>query len=171
MFRFGLALFVVASAVFLQTPYCVVAQEDVAAASVQGIVTEKPTEGRSVDLGDGRFMVPYTATIPGTEVEFSMEPIPGGTFTMGNENGEDDQQPAFKVELKPFWIAKHEVTWAEYKRYMQMEKAIKVLQATGVRVVDDSNEIDAVTAPSSLCLLYTSPSPRDLSTSRMPSSA
>ena len=150
MFRFGLALFVVASAVFLQTPYCVVAQEDVAAASVQGIVTEKPTEGRSVDLGDGRFMVPYTATIPGTEVEFSMEPIPGGTFTMGNENGEDDQQPAFKVELKPFWIAKHEVTWAEYKRYMQMEKAIKALQATGVRVVDDSNEIDAVTAPSSL---------------------
>ena len=33
---------------------------------------------------------------------------------------------------------------------MQMEKAIKALQATGVRVVDDSNKIDAVTAPSSL---------------------
>ena len=29
----------------------------------------------------------------------------------------------------------------------------------------------ALTLPTSICLLYTSPSPRDLSTSRMPSSA
>ena len=41
---------------------------------------------------------------------------------------------------------------------------------------DDSNNIVEVGAASSLslpitCLLYTSPSPRDLSTSRMPSSA
>ena len=152
MIRFGLVLCVVMSVVFSQTSHCAVAQEDTGdvTASVEGIVTEKPTEGRSVDLGDGRFMVPYTATIPGTEVKFQMEPIPGGTFKMGNEDGEDDEQPVFNVELKPFLIAKYEITWAEYKRYMQMEKAIKALQATGVRIVDDSNKIDAVTAPSSL---------------------
>ena len=33
------------------------------------------------------------------------------------------------------------------------------------------NKITALIGPSGCCLLYTSPSPRDLSTSRMPSSA
>ena len=124
-------------------------QEDTEA-TLQGVVSEKPTEGRFVDLGDGRFMVPYKTTIPGTGIEFSMEPIPGGTFTMGRADGDDDEQPTFKVQLKPYWMAKYEITWAEYKRYMQMEKALKSLQASGVRIVDDSNRIDAVTAPSSL---------------------
>ena len=34
-----------------------------------------------------------------------------------------------------------------------------------------SNKVTALAGESSTCLLYTSPSPRDLSTSRMPSSA
>jgi len=148
MFRFGLSFCVVALLVFSQTAHPAMAQED--SEAVQGLVTEKPTEGRFVDLGNGKFMVPYTATIPGTEIEFAMEPIPGGSFQMGNEDGDDDEQPTFKVELKPFWIAKYEITWGEYQRYMQMEKAIKALQATGVRVVEADNEIDAVTAPSAL---------------------
>ena len=117
---------------------------------MQGIVSEKPTEGRFVELEDGKFMVPYTTKIPGTEIEFSMEPIPGGEFVMGNPDGEDDEQPVFKVKIEPFWMAKYEITWAEYKRYMQMEKAIKALQATGVRIVNDDNKIDAVTCPSAL---------------------
>ena len=39
--------------------------------------------------------------------------------------------------------------------------------------VDETQELDAASSPvnDELCLLYTSPSPRDLSTSRMPSSA
>lgn len=151
MYRFS-NLFVIALVVFVQAVNFSSGQEGNAKAdiSVQGIVTEKPTEGRSVDLGDGRFMVPYVSKIPGTEIEFSMVPIPGGTFEMGNEDGEDDEQPTFKVELKPFWIAKYEITWSEYKRYMQMEKALKALQESGVRIVDESNKVDAVTAPSAL---------------------
>ena len=115
-----------------------------------GIVTEKPTEGRFVDLGEGRYMVPYVAKIPGTDIEYSMQPIPGGTFTMGTADGEDDTQPTFKVEVKPFWMSTYETTWSEYWRYMQMEKAIKALQESGARVVTDENRIDAVTAPSAL---------------------
>ncbi len=115
-----------------------------------GIVKEKPSEGRFVDLGDGRFMVPYTAKIPGTDIEYSMEPIPGGTYTMGTEDGEDDTQPAFRVKVKPFWMSKFEMTWAEYWRYMQMDKALRALQEKGARVVTDENRIDAVTAPSAL---------------------
>ena len=148
MFRFRFTCITIALAFFAQTVQPANGQETVEA--VQGIVAEKPTEGHSVDLGDGRFMVPYTTTIPGTDIEFSMVPIPGGTFQMGNEDGEDDQQPTFKVELKPFWMSKYEITWSEYKRYMQMEKALKALQETGVRIVDDSNKIDAITAPSAL---------------------
>lgn len=116
-----------------------------------GIVTSRPDDGvRCVDLGDGRFMVPYTTTIPGTEIEYSMEPIPGGSFQMGTDDGDDDEGPAFTVEVKPFWMAKYEITWAEFQRYMQMEKALKALQATGIRVVNEDNKIDAITAPSSL---------------------
>ena len=42
-----------------------------------------------------------------------------------------------------------------------------VVSEFGDEVVGDNGEIDRAV----LCLLYTSPSPRDLSTSRMPSSA
>jgi len=38
-------------------------------------------------------------------------------------------------------------------------------------MVKDLGAIDAATDEENVCLLYTSPSPRDLSTSRMPSSA
>ena len=46
------------------------------------------------------------------------------------------------------------------------EKAIEILQEIG-RKVDINDETSLL----KICLLYTSPSPRDLSTSRMPSSA
>ena len=125
------------------------AQTDSSTAT-EGIVTEKPSEGRFVDLGDGTFMVPYTATIPGTEIEFSMEPIPGGEFVMGNPDGPADQKPTFKVRVEPFWMAKHEVTWEQYTRFMDMEWIIKEIQAAGKRVVADKNSIDAFTCPSPL---------------------
>ena len=50
-----------------------------------------------------------------------------------------------------------------------MEGAIKILQVFGVET-----QVDIVSAhrtPSYICLLYTSPSPRDVEESRMPSSA
>jgi len=106
--------------------------------------------GLFVDLGDGRFMVPFTATIPGTKITYSMQPVAGGEYKMGTDDGESDQQPTFMVQVKPFWISTYETTWAEYWRYMQMEKALKSLQEGGVRVVNDDNEIDAITAPSAL---------------------
>ena len=51
--------------------------------------------------------------------------------------------------------------------------ALGVLAHGGVRVVHRFIVLRAVVARADLvaCLLYTSPSPRDLSTSRMPSSA
>ena len=118
-----------------------------------GIVKEKPAEGRFVETDHG-FMVPYTATIPGTDVTFEMVPIPGGTFQMGSpqdeEDRRDDEGPQFEVAVEPFWIGKHEVTWAEYKKYMELDKHFKSFQQTKTRVINDKNEQDAITAPSSL---------------------
>jgi len=118
-----------------------------------GIVKEKPTSGRFVEI-EGGYMVPYTATIPGTEIQFEMIPVPGGKFMMGSPEDEDDRRddegPQFEVSVQPFWMGKHEVTWLEYKKYMQLDKVFKALNGKGLRKVDSDNEVDAVTAPSSL---------------------
>jgi formylglycine-generating enzyme required for sulfatase activity len=66
-------------------------------------------------------MTPYVEPIPGSDLKFEMIPIPGGTFTMGSPAGEEkrseDEGPQFKVEIAPFWMGKHEVTWDEYDEF------------------------------------------------------
>lgn len=138
-----------------------------------GIVAEKPADGPSVEV-EGGFMIPYTETIPGTEVAFEMIPIPGGEFTLGSPEGEadrtDDEGPQVHVVVEPYWIGKCEVTWAEYKAYMAMYEAFKQLQQlsleTGEQVDGpewqlirdhardgkeaDANDLDGVTCPTPL---------------------
>lgn len=69
--------------------------------------------------GTGEF-VAYREKVPGGDgsVGFDLVPIGGGTFTMGSPAAEagrkDDEGPAVVVQVEPFWIGKHEVTWAEY---------------------------------------------------------
>ena len=129
------------------------AQEKSASGDKMGIVKTKPSEGFFVEV-EGGFMVPYQATIPGTEIKYTMVPIPGGTFTMGSPEDEadrgDDEGPQFEVTVKPFWMGKFEVTWAEYKHYMSMYEALQALQRTGIRKITDENKIDGFTAPSAL---------------------
>ena len=119
-----------------------------------GITAKKPAEQPFVELPDGRFMVPYTATIPGTSIEFKMIPISSGKFKMGSPDSEndrrDDEGPQFEVIMQPFWMGEYEVTWSEYKKFMQLDKVFKALQAKGLRKVTNETEIDGVTAPSSL---------------------
>jgi formylglycine-generating enzyme required for sulfatase activity len=142
-----------------------------------GIVAEKPESGPAVKI-DGGYMVPYTEKIEGTDVTFEMIPIPGGEFMMGSPETEaernDDEGPQVRVKVDPFWMAKHEVTWAEYKSFMAMYDAFKKLQmlTTNRGPAKDANtnepdwrvvelhawngkaeedwEVDAVTAPTPL---------------------
>ena len=78
-------------------------------------------------------MVPYTATIPGSEIEFTMIPIAGGKFKMGSPESEadrrDDEGPQVEIVVDPFWMGKYEVTWAEYKMYMRLDKIFKALRS------------------------------------------
>ncbi|MDG1810056.1 MAG: SUMF1/EgtB/PvdO family nonheme iron enzyme [Pirellulaceae bacterium] len=119
----------------------------------KGIVKEKPSEGFFVETEQG-FMVPYTETIPGTDTKFEMVPIPAGTFFLGStedeEDRSDDEGPQVCIEVAPFWMGKHEVTWGEYKRYMDLHDQFKAFQEQGIREITESNKIDAVTAPSTL---------------------
>jgi len=67
-------------------------------------------------------MKAYPMTIPGTDVSFSMVPIPGGEFTMGTPDSEPgrrkDEGPQYRVKIEPFWMQAHEVTWDEYRLFM-----------------------------------------------------
>jgi len=99
--------------------------------SVPGIAAEPPAGGPAIKV-DGGYMVPYTETIPGTDVKFEMVPIPGGEFLLGSPDDEaersDDEGPQVRVKVEPCWVGKHEVTWAEYQAFMKMYDAFKKLQ-------------------------------------------
>src|SRR5512138_1580117 len=44
--------------------------------------------------------------------------IKGGTFLMGTEDGMPFEAPAHEVRVKSFWMDRHEVTVAEFARFM-----------------------------------------------------
>ncbi|MBM3961812.1 MAG: formylglycine-generating enzyme family protein, partial [Planctomycetes bacterium] len=67
--------------------------------------------------GEGGF-VAYRQAIGDSGVGFDLAPVPGGRYLMGSPAGEkerkDDEGPPVEVEVAPFWMGVHEVTWAEY---------------------------------------------------------
>lgn len=60
---------------------------------------------------------PYTEKID-DKATFDMAPIPGGTFLIGSPDGEkhrnENEGPQRAVTVKPFWMAKREISWDEY---------------------------------------------------------
>ena len=44
--------------------------------------------------------------------------VAGGTFLMGSTDGDDDEKPVHKVTLNSFYMCRHEVTQAEWKKIM-----------------------------------------------------
>jgi len=118
-----------------------------------GFSPTEPPAGPVVVADDG-FMVAYTRTIPGTKVKYSLQPIPGGSFTLGSPVGETDRKadegPQIEAIVEPFWMGRTEVTWAEYKQFMQLCTAFEKFDDLGIRQLNETNQVDAVTAPSKL---------------------
>jgi sulfatase modifying factor 1 len=118
-----------------------------------GLVKDLPASGRFVQTDQG-YMVPYQQTIPGSDVTFEMQPIPGGRFLLGSPASEKghkpDEAPQIEVEIEPFWMSTHEVTWGEYKQYMALYQIFKKLTAAKSQPITDANKHLIVTAPSSL---------------------
>ena len=67
-------------------------------------------------------MKPYTEVVRFSEATIELLPIAGGTFTMGSPdsdpNHQDDESPQHEVQINPFWMGKHEITWDAYEVWM-----------------------------------------------------
>ncbi len=68
-----------------------------------------------------------TSTAPAQEADFTetfnklnlkMVNVPGGSFQMGSNNGEDDEKPVHQVTVSSFSIGKYEVTQAQWRAVM-----------------------------------------------------
>lgn len=118
-----------------------------------GVVASQPEQGHFVEA-DGKYLVPYHVTIPGTNVSFEIIPVPAGTYTIGSPEEEsdrnEDEGPQREVIVSPFWIGKCEVTWAEYRNYMRLCMTFEKFDDLGIRKITQANQIDAITAPSKL---------------------
>jgi len=69
------------------------------------------------------FALVCSAWIAGAVGAAEMVLMPAGSFTMGDDRGEDNEKPARKVELSAFYIDKHEVTQQEYASLMNTNPA------------------------------------------------
>ncbi len=126
---------------------------ETSASTSLGISQTKPESGRYVEL-DGFYMVPYTHSIPELSISFEMIPIPGGEILIGSPESEPghlaEEGPQFTVVIPPFWMAKTELTWGEYRAFMRSYNVFRRLRNGKIRVVNESNQADAVTAPTPL---------------------
>lgn len=116
-----------------------VADDNIQSHQPKGVVSKQPQGGRSVKA-DGGWMVPYVETIPGTFLTVEMVPVPGGVFTFGAADDEDRGEyelDAVQVELPPYWIAKHEVTWQLYWAYMELNNDFTKLASIKAGLVSD----------------------------------
>ena len=60
--------------------------------------------------------------IPGcqdSQVPSGMVLIPGGSFMMGDANGQDMEKPVHEVEVDAFYMDIHEVTVAEFRKFVE----------------------------------------------------
>jgi formylglycine-generating enzyme required for sulfatase activity len=67
-------------------------------------------------------MKPYAELVEHTAEKIELVPIRGGKFVMGSPDDEEgrkkDEGPRHEVEISPFWMAKHEITWDVYEIWM-----------------------------------------------------
>jgi formylglycine-generating enzyme required for sulfatase activity len=61
---------------------------------------------------------PAESPVARTPSDVEMVLVPGGEFTMGDDQGEDDERPAHRVRLSPFYIDVSEVTQASFQALM-----------------------------------------------------
>lgn len=82
---------------------------------------------------------PYEQSIPGTNLQFKMVPVPGGSFRMGSaandKDARKDEAPQRNISVSPFWMGACEVTHDEFDFFFQDE------------TFAENSKMDAVTRP------------------------
>ncbi|MGH9948354.1 MAG: protein kinase domain-containing protein, partial [Pyrinomonadaceae bacterium] len=63
--------------------------------------------------------VPTSSKEPGQKIDLAS--IPGGSFTMGNNNGRENEKPEHGVAVQPFQMEKTEITNAEFFEFLKAE--------------------------------------------------
>jgi formylglycine-generating enzyme required for sulfatase activity len=93
----------------------------------------------------------YTTNVPGSDVSFTMQPIPGGTFMMGSPesdpNHQQDEGPQVKVMVDPFWMASTETTWDMFEIFVFQEQEKRLASANGGLESANIPSVDAVSRP------------------------
>lgn len=111
-----------------------------------GVVEHQPESGRFVRYR-GIYMVPYVMEVPRTGAKIQMLPVPPGTFILDAED-ESGKPIRLKVAVKPFWMARTEVTWSQFEPYMELNFVFSEFARRGTRELSEGRQVDAVTAPS-----------------------
>lgn len=92
----------------------------------------------------------YKQVIPGSQVEFEMIAIHGGDFIMGSPESETgrnaDESPAHKVQVRPFWMGKHEITWDEFELFVDPQMEKQIAEKLNYEILEN-NPVDGVSRP------------------------
>lgn len=78
--------------------------------TLSGEVDATNTTAPSGDITAATFVNPKDGTV--------LIRIPGGTYTMGSDTGEDDEKPVHSVTLQPYAIGQCEVTNAQFRKFV-----------------------------------------------------
>ncbi|MEM8505837.1 MAG: formylglycine-generating enzyme family protein [Cyanobacteria bacterium P01_D01_bin.1] len=92
----------------------------------------KTTEYRREDLGSG--------------VTLDIVMIPGGTFHIGSSvgKGDKDEYPQHRVSIKPFLMAKHQVTQAQWRAVVNLPKVERDLNLNPSRFEGNDRPVERV---------------------------
>jgi sulfatase modifying factor 1 len=71
---------------------------------------------------------PAGPTRPLSEVTNNMVWIPGGTFSMGSEDGQNDERPVHEVTVDGFWIDKTDVTNSVFEKFVRATGYVTVAE-------------------------------------------
>jgi formylglycine-generating enzyme required for sulfatase activity len=111
-----------------------------------GITASQPTSGHYVAYQDV-YLIPYSFLIPGTKTSIEMVPVPAGKFHLSLQT-QTGEHKSVEVNIAPFWIAKTETTWEQYKPFLDLGPLFRQFEKLKIRQINPNNEIDGITAPS-----------------------
>jgi sulfatase modifying factor 1 len=89
-------------------------------ASVKAPVKPRPLPlGFTAKTEAGVHSTGWPLAIVGDRDGATMVFVPGGTFTMGNDNGAAQEAPAHQVQLSSYYIDQHEVTAGQFRLFLK----------------------------------------------------
>jgi formylglycine-generating enzyme len=91
------------------------------------LLPQATSSAQAAQVAPARLCEGYGGTPQGSEQPYpGMVWVPGGTFTMGDDDERSEERAAHKVTVSGFWIDRHEVTNAQFAIFVE---------ATGYRTI------------------------------------